>query len=250
MIPILELCTDSLDVALKGEKAGISRIELCSALSEGGLTPSAGLVQAFTEKLNIPVRVIIRPRTGDFHYSETEFEIMLQDIDYVKTSGANGIVCGILNTDGSIDIKRNLQIVQRAFPMKITFHRAFDVCNNPLRSLEEIIDCGFHTLLSSGQKSNASEGAELLATLVKKAAGRIEIMPGAGLRACHFPEIVNKTQAMAYHGTFTRWVESEILFRRPEIPMGISDHEYHKRDVDIESISKIVNILNNWKHVD
>ena len=162
---LVEICVDSLESATIAEAAGAGRIELCSALSEGGLTPSAGLVEAVRNNISIEVFVIIRPRGGDFLYSDHDFSVMRRDIERAGEAGADGIVTGLLNRDGTVDVERTAVLVEYATPMKVTFHRAFDLCREPKRALEDIISAGAARLLTSGQARTAIEGAQLIKEL-------------------------------------------------------------------------------------
>lgn len=242
---MIEICTDSLELALKAQELGAGRIELCSGLGEGGLSPSAGLIEACLAELDIPVRILIRPRPGDFHYSQAEYGIMKQDILRAREMGAEGVVFGLLHLDGRIDRYRCLMLREAAGPMGATFHRAFDLSRNPSESLEDIIECGFDTLLTSGQANSAQEGIECLAGLVAQARDRLDIMPGSGIRASLFPDLFWQTGARVYHATLTRWRESGMSFRRPGLSMaaGSPASEYLLRDLDEEELKRIVKIL-------
>lgn len=195
----LEIATFTLNGALEAQKAGADRIELCENPAEGGTTQSYGALQLIRKKISIPVFPIIRPRGGDFLYSDDEFEIMRQDVLLSKKLGYEGVVIGLLQKDGSIDIKRTQQLVELAYPLEVTFHRAFDRCINPLQSLEEVINAGCQRILTSGQVPNALDGAQLLSDLVRQADGRIIIMPGSGVRANNIYELAKTTNAVEFH---------------------------------------------------
>ena len=180
MPSILEIACFSLESCLQAEEAGADRIELCCSYAEGGLTPSYGMLKKVIHALSIPVVVMIRPRSGDFLYTPSEFEVMKEDILSCHRLGVHGIVTGILLENGQVDTKRMGELVKLASPMELTFHRAFDQCLNPMLALEEVIQCGCKRLLTSGQKAREVDGLPLLNRLPKKAEGRITIMPGAG----------------------------------------------------------------------
>ena len=177
----LEICCYSTESAFLAEKAGADRIELCDNFTEGGTTPSYATIKYAVANLKIPVNVIIRPRGGDFLYSDMEFEIMKQEVLEMKKLGVNGIVFGILKSNGEIDIARTKEIQKLAHPLELTFHRAFDMCKNHLHSLEILKKLGINRILTSGGKNKAYDGIELLSKLVEGAGNEIIIMPGGGI---------------------------------------------------------------------
>jgi copper homeostasis protein len=196
---LLEICAFNLPAALAAQRAGADRIELCAGPEEGGVTPSSGLIRAVRSRLRIPVYPIIRPREGDFLYSEEEFRVMLRDVELCKELGCDGVVIGMLLADGSVDQSRGLRLVEAAYPMGVTFHRAFDRAANPFEALEAIIRIGCERILTSGQRPVAIEGAELLFQLVREADERIVIMPGSGVRAENVAELVSRTGVVELH---------------------------------------------------
>lgn len=188
---ILEICANSYQSAINAEKAGAHRIELCSELSVGGITPSYGLIKKVVQELSIPVFVLIRPRNGNFVYSETEFEIMKNDIQVCKELGIKGIVSGVLNSNNSLDIERTKQLVELSKPLSFTFHRAFDCVPNPKKALEQLMDLGVDRILTSGRESKAVNGIELLKELQETAKDKLIILAGSGINptnAIHFKE--------------------------------------------------------------
>lgn len=178
---LLEICANSYRSAIHADSAGANRIELCSELAIGGITPSFGLVKKVTEILKIPVFVLIRPRSGNFTYSDDEFDIMKYNILQCKALGCSGIVSGILNEDKTIDIERTKELIELAKPLPFTFHRAFDWVKNPLEAIEQLVDLGVDRILTSGQETSAEKGIELLKQLKEKAKNRIIILPGSGI---------------------------------------------------------------------
>jgi copper homeostasis protein len=196
---LLEICVFNLSSALAAQAAGADRIELCASPEEGGVTPSAGMIRMARERLSILVYPIIRPRGGDFLYSEEEFQIMLRDIGECKQAGCDGVVIGMLLADGSIDKPRCARLVESAYPMGVTFHRAFDRAANPFEAMETIIGIGCERILTSGQRPVAMEGVELLNQLVREADDRIRIMPGSGVRSDNIAELAAKTGAVEFH---------------------------------------------------
>jgi len=197
----VECCCTSLYEALQAQEGGASRIELCQCLDVGGVTPGRNLVQSVLASCTIPINVLIRCRAGDFVYNDAEIDAMIKDIVTYKGLGINSIVIGALDKDGNIDSKAMKRMISAARPLSVTFHRAFDVCADPLAALEEIISLGCDRLLTSGQKSDALSGSDLIATLVNKAGGRIIVMAGSGVRPSNIECIENITRAPEYHSS-------------------------------------------------
>jgi copper homeostasis protein len=245
----LEICVDSVESALIAGNAGASRIELCSCLAEGGTTPAYGTIVSVRNNLTIDINVLIRPRGGDFLYSDIEYDIMRRDIDMCGESGADGIVLGILRAGGTIDVERTANLVEFARPMQATFHRAFDMCSDPVKGLEDVILTGATRLLTSGQKNTAAEGADLIASLVVQAEDRIIIMPGGGLNPSNIEAVASISKAREYHMTARTIVESDMIFRRQGIYMGgLPDFsEFNRKVADENIIRKISEILDNLK---
>lgn len=177
----LEINIDSAESAVAAEQGGAKRVELCSDLAEGGVTPSTGMIEITRKRISIPLFVMIRPRPGEFCYSDTEFEIIKQDIGLAKKLGADGVVFGILRQNGAIDSEKMKALIQLARPMQVTFHRAFDTVNDPISALDELITLGVDRLLTSGQANSAFGGMPVITELVKRANDRIAIMPGCGI---------------------------------------------------------------------
>ena len=201
--PILEVCCADLQSVRAAKEGGAHRVELCQALGLDGLTPSAGMIASAVD-MGIPVQVLIRPREGDFFYGKDEVLCMQRDIHVAKRLGANGVVIGALKLDGSIDEETVRRLVGEAEGLSITFHRAFDVCAQPLEALELIISLGCHRLLTSGQAPTAEQGIPLLKKLVEQSSGRIIIMPGAGVNPQNARRILSDTGACEIHGSLRR----------------------------------------------
>ncbi|GHN01122.1 copper homeostasis protein CutC [Cytophagales bacterium WSM2-2] len=237
----LEIVVYNIESALKAQEGRADRIELCDNPGEGGTTPSWGVIENVRQNLNIDVFVMIRPRGGDFHYSSDEYHVMKRDIDQCQKISVDGVVFGILNPDGTIDKKRCKDLVDRARPLKITCHRAFDMTRDPFEALEDCIEAGFDRILTSGQKLKAIHGVDLIAELIKKANGRIAIMPGSGVNEDTVEEIVRKTGTNEIHFSATAFRESAMQFRNPDISrMGDeSGSEFKLRTVDPERILKM-----------
>ena len=185
---IIEACVNSAISAIEAQKGGADRVELCENLHDGGTTPSAGTIKFARKNLHIGLFVMIRPRGGDFLYSEDEFEIMKEDIKVARELGADGVVFGILKPDGTIDLERMKTLVDLARPMGITCHRAFDMTADPFQAMEDLITLGIDRILTSGQQKTASEGASLILELIQRSNGRIIIMPGSGVKEDNIEE--------------------------------------------------------------
>jgi copper homeostasis protein len=208
----LEVIGFTIESCMIAQAAGAHRIELCDNPFEGGTTASYGFIKTARENLSIELYPIIRPRGGDFLYSEIEFEVMKADIENCKSLGCDGVVIGILNADGTVDKKRCKQLVEIAHPMKVTFHRAFDRTNDPFKAMEDIISIGCERILTSGQKNLATDGEELLNKLVKQANNRIIIMPGSGVKSDNIETLVKNTNATEFHTSARTFINSKMEF--------------------------------------
>ena len=241
----LEICVDSVESAIEAQNAGADRIELCSSLPEGGTTPGYGTISSARNNLTLGLHVIVRPRGGDFLYSDLDFDIMRRDIETCGECGADGVVIGILLPDGTIDTDRTAKLIELARPMSVTFHRAFDMCNDPSKALEDIIDAGADRLLTSGLRKTAEEGIELIERLIHQAAKRIIIMPGSGINSANIVKIARGTGAKEFHLTGRKVIESEMIFRKHGISMGGSGDlpEYSRKVADPDIIRSIISKL-------
>lgn len=197
----LEIACFNDESAVIAQQNGADRVELCANMLEGGTTPNLELARKVRGELSIKLNVMIRPRGGNFVYTDAEFEQMKSEIEQFKDINVDGFVFGILNKDNSFNLEKNKELVILANPIPCTFHRAFDVVSNVYESLESIIDCGFQTVLTSGQGENVMEGIEVLQTLVEKANGRIVVMPGGGLRSTNIRILDQKVNASYYHSS-------------------------------------------------
>ncbi len=212
---IIEIATSDYSTTKSAVEGGADRIELCANLAEGGTTPSYGTVQLCREKFKVQLFPIIRPRGGDFLYTDEEFEIMLRDVRMFKQLGCDGVVIGMLNTDGAIDMKRNSMLVEAAYPMGVTFHRAFDRCIEPLEAMEQLIQMGCERILTSGQQPAAPDGVALIAELNKLSDGRIIIMPGSGVRVDNIKMLAEKTGCTEFHSSLRGKVNTKMEFIHP-----------------------------------
>lgn len=217
----VEICANSVESAVKAQKGGAFRVELCAGIPEGGTTPSYGEILAARKHLvTTRLHVIIRPRGGDFYYSNLEQEIMLNDIRICNEIGVDGIVVGCLTKEGDVDKVVMQKMMKASGKMDVTFHRAFDMCRNPFYALEDIINLGCSRLLSSGQMSTAEEGVEVLKKMVEHAKDRIVIMPGCGVRPDNIRKIADLTGASEFHLSARGSVMSEMIYRNPNVSMG------------------------------
>lgn len=238
---ILEICAGSVESAIAARDGGATRIELCAALEIGGTTPSAGLIAEARKIEGIVLNVIIRPRGGDFLYNEHEAACMEQDIRTCRQLGADGVVIGALTTEGDIDTALCKRLIDAAKGMSITFHRAFDMCRDPKRALEELIAIGCDRVLTSGQAATAEAGLPLLKELVQQAAGRISIMPGCGVNSGNAARILQATGAVEIHASARKSVGSGMLFRHSGVSMGTpGSDEYARKETDTNEVKLIV----------
>jgi len=208
----LEICCYNYQSCIIAAAAGADRIELCADAFEGGTTPGFGTIKLVKENAGIDVFPIIRPRGGDFFYSEEEFAVMKTEIGLCKELGCEGVVIGMLKQDGTIDKARCSKLVALAYPMSVTFHRAFDRALNPFEALEDIIQIGCERILTSGHKPTAPEGVQLLNDLVRQANDRIIIMPGSGIRAANIADVAKKTGAHEFHSSASIKINSTMQF--------------------------------------
>ena len=216
----LEICIDSVASAIVAQQAGADRVELCAGLIEGGTTPSAATIGLVRKYASLGLMVIIRPRGGDFLYSELETEVMLEDIHTAKSLGADGVVIGCLQADGNLDLDKNRALIQAARPLSVTFHRAFDLCRDPFQALEQIVELGADRILTSGQEASVLEGADLIRALQQKAGDRITIMPGGGITPRNVKKIVALTGAREIHLSCRKSMESGMTYRNSRVFMG------------------------------
>ncbi|KAL3268052.1 hypothetical protein HHI36_007181 [Cryptolaemus montrouzieri] len=247
MSKVLEVCVDSLDGAAAAIAGGAGRLELCSSLLEGGLTPTPGfLIQVQNLTANkIPIYCMLRCRPGNFIYNRQEQEVMIEDAKILRKHGANGFVFGALLENGAVDMKMCRELVKACYPCPITFHRAFDFCERPTIEIEVIIDLGFERVLTSGKQANAQLGVKLIKKLMEQVGNRIIIMPGGGINKENFKYIMEHTEAKEYHGSFRK------VKTHPEKQEGQSEtikvgcHEGPIYETDQDYIAEILNMLNN-----
>jgi copper homeostasis protein len=238
---LIEIATSDFITTQSAVAGGADRIELCANLAEGGTTPSYGHIKRCRESFDVLLFPIIRPRGGDFLYSKDEYEIMVSDVKLCKQLGCDGIVIGLLNMDGTIDIARTSELIELAYPMEVTFHRAFDRCKDPFEAMEELIGIGCQRILTSGQKPTVSEGIDLIAELNKKAYDRIIIMPGSGLRKENIKLIAEKTGCTEFHSSLRSKTKSSMQFIHPAF--AHSEESYMNNSIDPEEVKRLRNAL-------
>ena len=238
---VLEIATSDFETTRSAVEGGADRIELCANLNEGGTTPSYGTIYQCRENFDVLLYPIIRPRGGDFLYTDDEYEIMLHDVKLCKQSGCDGIVIGLLNEDGTIDIKRTAALVDIAYPMGVTFHRAFDRCRNAFEALEQLVQIGCERILTSGQQPTVNEGMELIAELNKIADHRIIIMPGSGVRKENIKLLAEKTACKEFHSSLRSKAKSKMDFIHPAFEN--SAESYMNNSINAFEVSALKNLL-------
>ena len=226
---LLEICCGSIDDAIEAEKGGAGRVELCSALFLGGLTPSVGTIQEAKRRLKIPIMVMVRPRGGGFCYTEAEMATMERDAEAAIENGADGVVFGILQSDGGIDLARCRRIRQLIGKRQAVFHRAFDVTPDPFEALEQLVDLNMTRILTSGQKESVPEGVQLIKSLIERAGDRIEILPGGGIQLWNAKEVIERTGCRQVHLTAAGTASDSSTQARPEITFGGALHPAENR---------------------
>lgn len=241
---LIEVCVDSVASAVAAERGGAQRLEVCSDLLEGGVTPSGGLLEVVRAKISIAMHAIIRPRAGDFCYSDEEFDVMCRDIDNAKRVGIEGVVLGILDPEGRVDIQRTRQLVKIARPMSITFHRAFDMSADLQQSLEDVCAAGADRILTSGGEQSCIEGVQTLAQLVKSARGRVIIMAGGGIGPDNVAKIVENTSVSEIHVGLASPMTSLMKYRNPRVILGKAPgREYDRRQVLEENVRSLARAI-------
>ena len=234
----VEVCANSFESAINAEKAGAQRIELCSELAVGGITPSFGLIKKVVEKLSIPVFVLIRPRSGNFTYSNADFEIMKNDIQLCKDLGCAGIVSGVLYADNTIDIVRTKELFQLSNPLQFTFHRAFDWVPNPKEALEQLIQLKINRVLTSGQQESSQKGITLLKKLQERAINRITVLPGGGINLNN----AKMFKDAGFSEIHLSALKTEVVNKLPAVSMNSNKlfDETIKTYSDLATIKKII----------
>jgi copper homeostasis protein len=245
----VEVVVYNIESAFKAQEGGADRIELCENPGEGGTTPSYGTIDLVRQNLSIDVYIMVRPRGGDFHYSNFEFHAMKRDLSMCQKLSVDGVVFGILNPDGTLDKKRCKELIDKARPLKVTCHRAFDMTRDPFEALEDCIEVGFDRILTAGQQAQAVKGTGLIKQLIEKANGRIKIMPGSGVNENTVEEIVSKTGAKEIHFSAMASRPSAMVFQNSSIAgMGSAEGtEFTVRTVDPDKVRLIRELAERHK---
>jgi copper homeostasis protein len=238
---IIEIATSDFLTTKSAVEGGADRIELCANLAEGGTTPSYAHIKKCREAFDIALFPIIRPRGGDFLYTKDEFEIMKNDIKLCDELGCEGIVIGLLNMDGTIDMTRTSELIELSYPLEVTFHRAFDRCKDPFTALEELIGLGCQRILTSGQKPTVSEGIDLIAELNKKADDRIVILPGSGVRKDNIKMLAEKTGCIEFHSSLRGIAKSHMQFIHPAFADSVES--YSNNEISPDEVRALRNAL-------
>ncbi len=231
---IIEIATTDFTTTRSAVEGGADRIELCAALSDGGTTPTYGTIKKCKESFDVQLFPIIRSRSGDFLYTDEEFELMMEDLKLCKELGCDGVVIGLLKKDGTIDKMRTAKMIDTAYPMEVTFHRAFDRCKDPFEALEQLIEIGCQRILTSGQQPAAPDGIDLIAQLIKAADDRIIIMPGSGVRKENIKELADKTGAVEFHSSLRNKQKSKMDFIHPAF--SGSQESYFNPFIDVAEV--------------
>jgi copper homeostasis protein len=245
---VLEIATSDFETTRSAVEGGADRIELCANLNEGGTTPSYGTIYQCRESFDVLLYPIIRPRGGDFLYMDDEYQVMLHDVKLCKQLGCDGVVIGLLNQDGTIDIKRTAALVDIAYPMGVTFHRAFDRCRDAFEALEQLVQIGCERILTSGQQSMVNEGMDLITELNRVADHRIIIMPGSGVRKENIRMLAEKTGCKEFHSSLRNKSKSKMDFIHPAFEN--SAESYINNSIDPMEVNDLKKTLNesilNW----
>ncbi|MDO4770393.1 copper homeostasis protein CutC [Porphyromonas sp.] len=245
----LEICANSVASCIEAERGGATRVELCAGIPEGGTTPSIGMLVCALESVSIPVFPIIRPRGGDFLYTEEEVRIMECDIRMFVDLGVKGIVIGALTPEGRLDKTVCRRLIDAAQGVEVTLHRAFDMVRDQDEALEEAIELGFHRILTSGGAWSALEGLSTIVGLVNKSRGRISIMPGCSINTDNIARIASESGASEFHASLRRTLQSKMLYHNPHASMGgtVTIDEYSTTRTDASTVSEAVRILSDIK---
>jgi len=246
---VLEICVDSVESAMAAERGGAHRVELCSDLLEGGIAPSPGLLERVRKRLRIDIFVMIRPRGGDFCYTAEEFMVMNSDIRYAKQLGADGVVLGILDADGFVDVSRTRELVDLARPLPVTFHRAIDVSVDLPDSLDRIMLIGAQRVLTSGGKRRALDGMRDISDAIRRTRGRIEIMAGGGLNPENIRRVAEGTGAAEFHASLSTSIPSPVRHRSDSLFLGTDmEREYSRflvREEDVRALREELDSIRN-----
>ncbi|GEM46101.1 copper homeostasis protein CutC [Deinococcus cellulosilyticus] len=235
-----EVCVESLEGAMAAYRGGATRLELCSSLIEGGLTPSAGLIREVKRHCPLPVHVMVRPRSGDFLHTPHELEVMLSDIEFCHFAEVDGLVFGVLDSQGEVDLQAMGKLMQAAKRLPVTFHRAFDVCRTPVRALEQLIELGVKRLLTSGQQPTAFEGRQLIAALVRQARDRLVVLAGSGVNPQNVIPLLQATQVREVHFSARSGAASHPVHVQERLKFGVSEEHWVTSEEKVRAVVKTV----------
>ncbi len=238
---IIEIATSDFSTTQSAVNGAADRIELCANLAEGGITASFATIRKCRESFTVLLYPIIRPRGGDFLYSKDEFDIMKKDIGLCRQLGCDGVVIGLLNMDGSIDMTRTAELVDAAYPLGVTFHRAFDRCKDPFAAMEELIEIGCERILTSGQKPSVTDGADLVKSLNEKSDDKIIIMPGSGVRKENIKMLAGKTGCLEFHSSLRGKLKSQMQFVHPSF--ANNEESYSNNAIDPADVKALRSAL-------
>lgn len=245
---LLEACVDSVESAVAASRAGANRLELCSNLIIGGTTPSPALFEQVRANCNCKIHVLIRPRFGDFCYTDHEFQICLKEVGQFRALGADGVVIGILKPDGTLNMEQMRSLTEAAGNLSITLHRAFDVCADPYEALEEAVLLGVNSILTSGQKDHCVEGMDCIRKLVELSGGRVDILVGSGVNPERIRQVYEGTGAVSYHMSGKKVLDSSMVYRKEGVHMGLASmSEYEIWQTDPVLIEEAVKVLSGLK---
>lgn len=240
---VVEACVDAIDAAIEAERGGAARLELCGELLQGGVTPSAGLVAAVWDRIDIPLFVLVRPRPGDFLYSDDELDVMRRDIEQLKTLAADGVVIGALTADGDVDVERMRELIALARPMAVTFHRAFDFVRDQDAALDALLELGLDRLLTSGGAPTAVEGATRIAALAQRAGDRMIVMAGGSITAANVGRVVAATGVKEVHVRGAAPVQSAMKHRRDVSLTKTGASDYERSVTRADEIRRVVDLV-------
>lgn len=244
----LEVCVDSLESACNAVSAGADRLEVCANLVIGGTTPGVTQFKQIRRSCQVPLHVLIRPRFGDFLYTDSEFELIAEDVSLFRRLGADGVVVGCLTAGGDLDLSRLSIVRDRGAGIHMTLHRAFDMCKDPYQALEEAIQTGVDTILTSGQRETCQEGKEVLKKLNRQAAGRLEIMAGGGVNASVLESLIRELANVSFHMSGKQRRSSGMIYRNEQVHMGLPGlSEYEIYYTESEQIRKARQVMDAWE---
>lgn len=241
---LLEICVDSVESAIAAERGGAQRVELCSDLLEGGITPSHGLISQVRNRIQIDLFVMIRPRGGDFCYTPDELDLMQEDIEHARRLGADGIILGVLDDQAQVNVDRTQRLVEKAGPLPVTFHRAIDMTPDPCAAMAAVVETGAQRVLTSGGAAKVSQALPLVSRMIQAAGSRIRVMVGGGITPQTIESVARATGAAEFHASVRTRMPSPVHYHRRDVPMGeLQDREYVRYVVQEENVRALARVL-------